>query len=673
MKDRKVINVAGNGSLSSDLQTNKSEFFIEQFADLRILHYKVPGFEELSLKQKKLIYYLSQAALCGRDILYDQNGKYNLAIRRTLENILKTYHGDRGSENFDKFKVYLKQVWFSNGIYHHYSNDKILPGFDITYFRELVDLSEKSGFPVKEGQSPEDLFDLIIPVMFDPGVFTKKVSQDADKDLLLDSAVNFYQNVNQKEAEQFYSDLKKSDDDTPVSHGLNSRLVKTNGSLKEETWKTGGLYGAAIEKIVYWLEQAYPYCETKEQSSALGKLLEFYQSGDLKCFDKYNFHWLKDNLSNVDFINGFIETYSDPLGLKATWESVVSYKDRNASRRTEIISKNAQWFENHSPVDERFRKKTVKGISANVITVAQLGGDCYPHTPIGINLPNADWIRKIHGSKSVTLENITQAYHQADLESGFLEEFSFDDHEIELVRKYGFISNNLHVDLHECLGHGSGQLLPGVSVESLKNYHAPLEETRADLFALYYIMDPKMIELGLLPSAEAAEAQYISHIRNGMMTQLKRIEPGKDIEQAHMRNRQLISSWCYEKGKRDRVIEKLIVKGKTYFKINDFERLRQLFGKLLGEVQRIKSEGDYKAGKYLVETYGIKVDQDLHREVIERFEKLDMASYSGFVNPEFVDVKKGNKITDIEIRYPDSYTDQMMKYSEQYSFLPTFN
>ncbi len=648
-------------------------FFVEQFADIRILRYLVPEFDNLSLKQKKLIYYLSQAALAGRDILFDQNGKYNLAIRRTLENILMTFKGDRDNQNFRKFIEYLKQVWFSNGIYHHYSNDKILPAFDEKYFNELVAHSDKPGFPVDEGQEPDELLNIIEPVMFDPQVFPKKVSQDADSDLILHSAVNFYQQVNQKEAGQFYNNLKKAGDDTPVSYGLNSKLIKVNGILKEETWKCGGLYGPAIEKIVEWLERALPYCETDLQTKSLEKLLGFYRTGDLKDFDEYNFHWVKDTKSHVDFINGFIETYSDPLGLKATWESIVSFKDTDATKRTEIISKNAQWFEDHSPVDERFKKKEVTGVSASVITVAQLGGDCYPHTPIGINLPNADWIRKIHGSKSVTLENITYAYHQADLESGFLEEFSYDDYETELVKKYGFITGNLHTDLHECLGHGSGQLLPGVSVESLKNYHAPLEETRADLFALYYIMDPVMVELGLLPDTEAAKAEYISYIRNGMMTQLKRITPGKNIEQAHMRNRQLIAGWCYEHGKNDNVIEKIYTDGKTFFRINDFDKLRLLFGKLLSEIQRIKSEGDYEAGKYMVETYGVKVDQTLHREVLDRFEKLNMASYSGFINPVYQPVLNGNEITDIQISYMDDYTSQMLKYSKEYSFLPTFN
>ena len=657
----------------SDNSIDMFNFFVEQFADIRILRYLVPEFDNLSLKQKKLIYYLSQAALAGRDILFDQNGKYNLAIRRTLENILMTFKGDRDNQNFRKFIEYLKQVWFSNGIYHHYSNDKILPAFDEKYFNELVAHSDKPGFPVDEGQEPDELLNIIEPVMFDPQVFPKKVSQDADSDLILHSAVNFYQQVNQKEAGQFYNNLKKAGDDTPVSYGLNSKLIKVNGILKEETWKCGGLYGPAIEKIVEWLEKALPYCETDLQTKSLEKLLGFYRTGDLKDFDEYNFHWVKDTKSHVDFINGFIETYSDPLGLKATWESIVSFKDTDATKRTEIISKNAQWFEDHSPVDERFKKKEVTGVSASVITVAQLGGDCYPHTPIGINLPNADWIRKIHGSKSVTLENITYAYHQADLESGFLEEFSYDDYETELVKKYGFITSNLHTDLHECLGHGSGQLLPGVSVESLKNYHAPLEETRADLFALYYIMDPVMVELGLLPDTEAAKAEYISYIRNGMMTQLKRITPGKNIEQAHMRNRQLIAGWCYEHGKNDNVIEKIYTDGKTFFRINDFDKLRLLFGKLLSEIQRIKSEGDYEAGKYMVETYGVKVDQTLHREVLDRFEKLNMASYSGFINPVYQPVLNGNEITDIQISYMDDYTSQMLKYSKEYSFLPTFN
>lgn len=650
----------------------KFNYTLEQFADLRILRYQVPGFEELDLKEKQLIYYLGQAALCGRDILWDQNGKYNLAIRKTLENIYTTYSGSKETEDWKHFETYLKRLWFSNGIYHHYASTKIMPDFSEVYFEELVKNSEMTGFPAIEQMDRQETIAFLQKVIFDPAFLPLKVNQNPEKDLVTASAVNFYEGVNEAEVTAFYDKQKANDDPTPVSYGLNSKVVRTSTGIVEKKYKSGGLYGNAIDQIVFWLEKALDVASTKEQAEGLEKLIAYYRTGDLETWDAYNVLWVNDT-SRVDFVNGFIEVYSDPLGMKATWESVVNFKDLDATKRTETIAANAQWFEDHSPVDERFRKKEVKGVSAKVITVAMLGGDCYPHTPIGINLPNADWIRKEHGSKSVTLENITTAYNKANLGSGFLEEFSFDNEEMELVKKYGPLTDNLHTDLHECLGHGSGQLLPGVSGEALKNYHSPLEETRADLFALYYIMDPKLVDLGLLPNEEASKAQYISYIRNGMMTQLRRIEPGNDIMQAHMRNRQLISKWCYEKGKDANIIEKKIKEGKTYYHINDFEGLRSLFGELLAEVQRIKSEGDYEAGKALVEAYGVEVDDALHAEVLERFEKLDLAAYSGFVNPEYQLIEEDGEIVDVKVSYVNDFSEQMLRYSREYSYLPVIN
>ncbi len=653
-------------------QTEEFDYVIEQFADLRILKYQVPGFDELSLQQKKLLYYLGQAAISGRDILWDQNGKYNLAIRQCLENIYETYSGDRDTEEFKDFLIYLKRVWFSNGIYHHYSTDKIMPGFSKDYFDGLVSNSKKDGFSKIQDHSMKETMDVLVPVIFEKNVLSKKVNQDPDKDLVAASAVNFYQNVNEEDVNSYYKSMKDPDDKTPISYGLNSRVIKEDGLVKEMKWKSGGLYGEAIDQIIYWLEKASTVADSPDQLAGIKTLIEYYKTGDLNLWDSYNVLWVNDT-SLVDFVNGFVEIYSDPLGMKATWESVINFKDIEATRRTEIIASNAQWFEDNSPIDENFKKKKVKGVSAKVITVSMLGGDCYPHTPIGINLPNADWIRKEHGSKSVTMENITEAYNKANLGSGFLEEFSYDSVEIELVKEYGPMTSNLHIDLHECLGHGSGQLLEGVSAEALKNYQSPLEEARADLFALYYGLDPKIIELGLLPNEEAAKAEYITYIMNGLMTQLNRIEPGNDIQQAHMRNRQLISKWCYEKGLEDNVIEKIVKDNKTYYRINDFQKLRNLFGELLIEVQRIKSEGDYEAGKSLVETYGVKVDADLHKEVLARFDKLHMAAYSGFVNPEYEIIEENGEIVNVKVSYVNDFAGQMLKYSKEYSFLPVMN
>ncbi len=666
---------SGIPSSEENKTTEKEDFnyIVDRFADLQVLRYQVPGFENLSLEQKKLIYYLSEAAKCGRDILFDQNGRYNLMIRKTLENIYLTYEGNRDTEDFKNFMVYLKRVWFSNGIYHHYASDKIMPDFSTDYFKSLIEQSDKTKFPVSGDKTMEETINLLIPVMFDENVMPKKVNQDPAADMVATSAVNFYRDITQKEVEDYYASMKDKDDKTPVEYGLNARIEKKDGKITENVYYAEGLYGEAIKKIMGWLEKAKDVAETELQKKSIEKLIAYYKTGDLEIWDEYNVLWVDVNNARIDFINGFIEVYSDPMGMKATWESVVNFKDMEATKRTEIISNNAQWFEDHSPVDDRFRKKEVKGVTAKVITVATLGGDCYPHTPIGINLPNSDWIRKEHGSKSVTIENITQAYHQASITSGYLEEFSYDEEELRLVKEYGYITGNLHTDLHECLGHGSGQLLPGVSTDALKNYHSPLEESRADLFALYYIMDPKLVELGLLPDEEAAKAEYISYFRNGLMTQLRRIEYGKDIQQAHMRNRQLISRWCYEKGKADNVIEKMVKDGETYFKINDFQKLRGLIGELLAEVQRIKSEGDYEAGKELVETYGVKIDKELHKEVIERFEKLDLPAYQGFINPEYEVIEKDGEIVDIKIRYTDNYAEQMMHYSTHYSFLPSEN
>lgn len=676
-----LIMSLANTSCKQELKTENSnqdfKFLLEQFADLKIMRYQVPGFDSLSLQQKELVYFLSQAAIAGRDILFDQNYRYNLAVRRTLENIVENYKGDRNSVDFQNFLVYTKRVWFSNGIHHHYSKDKFFPEIGEGYFTQLIRETDSAKFPVCEGQDLKDFIAEIIPVIFDPQIAPKAVNQEAGKDLLLNSACNFYDGVTEKEAEDYYNNLKKqaslSGADTLVSFGLNSKLVKKNGRITEEVYKLGGLYSAAIEQIVFWLGKASAVAENPHQKEVIESLIRYYQTGDLKVWDEYNVLWVKDLKSEVDFVNGFIENYGDPMGLKATWESMVNFKDNEATERAEIISANAQWFEDNSPVDPKFKKAKVKGVSAKVITAAQLGGDCYPSTPIGINLPNADWIRKEHGSKSVTIENITYAYDQAALGNGMLEEFAASSEEIEQAKKYGSLASNLHTDLHECLGHGSGQLLPGTRGDELKNYGSPLEEARADLFALYYMGDPKMMEIGLFDNEGVYKAEYNSYIRNGLITQLTRIQPGKTIEQAHMRNRQLIASWCYEKGKDKNVIELFQKEGKTFVKVNDYVALRKLFGQMLAEIQRIKSEGDFNAGQNLVEKYGVQVDQKLHAEVLERFSKLNIAPYGGFINPVFVPEMDGEKIVDVRVEYPDDYTKQMLDYSKNHSFLPTYN
>ena len=650
------------------------QYSVDRFADLQILRYQVPGFENLSLQQKQLLYHLSEAGLMGRDILFDQNNRYNLAIRKVLEAIYTSYTGDKGSANFKALETYLKRVWFSNGIHHHYSTDKFKPEFSEQFFVDCVKALNPSQVPVRDGQTVDEWLAEITPVIFDENVMAKRVVQSGDGDLIVASANNYYDDgVTQKEVEDFYNKLKDPKDETPVSYGLNSRIVKENGNVKEMVWKVGGLYTEDIEKIVDELKKAESFAENDKQKAVIESLIEYYQTGDLKKYDEYSILWVEDLDSEVDFVNGFTETYGDPLGMKASWESVVNFINKEATKRTKIISENAQWFEDNSPTDKRFKKDEVKGVSAKVITMVALGGDCYPSTPIGINLPNSNWIRAAHGSKSVTIENITEAYDKAS-QGGSGAEFRWSDVETELVTKYGFQTDNLHTDLHECLGHGSGKLLPGVDPDALKAYSSTLEEARADLFALYYLADQKLIDLGLLPNNEAYKAEYYSYILNGLMTQLVRIEVGMDVEEAHMRNRQMISKWVYEKGKADNVIEFKTRDDKTYVVINDYEKLRDLFGELLAEVQRIKSEGDYEAGKKLVETYGIKVDQKLHAEVLERYNRLNLSPYKGFVNPVMKEVKdkKGNVI-DVTLDYTENYVDQMLRYSRDYSFLPTYN
>ncbi|HOV84221.1 MAG TPA: dihydrofolate reductase [Paludibacteraceae bacterium] len=650
------------------------KYSVDRFADIEILRYRVPDFEKLSLQQKELIYYLSQAALEGRDIIYDQNNKFNLCVRRTLEAIYINYRGNRKSQDFHQLTVYLKRVWMSNGIHHHYAEDKFTPEFSQAFFVETVKSIDPAKLPLLKGETVDDLLKKLIPVIFDPTIYPKGTNQAEGVDLILTSGNNYYEGVTQKEAENFYNKIKDPNDATPISYGLNSKLVKENGIIQEKVYKINGLYGEAIESIVYWLEKAAEVAENQQQQDVINTLIHYYRTGDLKIFNDYCIKWVQDTLSMVDFINGFIETYGDPLGLKGSWEALVDYKNLEATKRTEIISKNAQWFEDHSPIDTRFKKENVKGISAKVVTAAMLGGDCYPSTPIGINLPNADWIRHDYGSKSITIENITEAYDQAALKSGFNEEFMWSDVERERAKKYGSLTNNLHTDLHECLGHGSGKLLPGVDPNRLKAYGSTIEEARADLFGLYFLSDSKMIELGLLPDNEAYKAEYYQYMMNGLLTQLTRIQPGKNIEEAHMRNRQLIANWVYQKGLPEKVVELKKRDGKTFVVVNDYEKLRSLFGMLLAEIQRVKSTGDYKTAKNLVENYGVKVDPALHQEILERYKKLNLAPYKGFVNPVYTPVvdKKG-KITDVKISYDEDFVEQNLRYSKNHSHLPTFN
>lgn len=665
---------ACGGNPKTTAEAEKFDYTVEQFADLQILRYRVPGFEDLSLKQKELVYYLTEAALQGRDILFDQNGKYNLTIRRMLEAVYTGYKGDKNTPDFKAMEVYLKRVWFSNGIHHHYGSEKFVPGFTPEFFRQAVQSVDAATLPLAEGQTVEQLCEEVFPVIFDPTVMPKRVNQAAGEDLVLTSACNYYDGVTQQEAEDFYNALKNPQDETPVSYGLNSRLVKEDGKIQEKVWKVGGLYGQALEKIVYWLKKAEGVAETPEQKAVIAKLMEFYETGDLKTFDEYAILWVKDLNSRIDFVNGFTESYGDPLGMKASWESLVNFKDLEATQRTELISGNAQWFEDHSPVDGQFKKEKVKGVSAKVITAAILAGDLYPATAIGINLPNANWIRSHHGSKSVTIGNITDAYNKAAHGNGFNEEFVYSDAELQLIDKYADVTDELHTDLHECLGHGSGKLLPGVDPDALKAYGSTIEEARADLFGLYYVADPKLVELGLTPSADAYKAQYYTYLMNGLMTQLVRIEPGNNVEEAHMRNRQLIARWVYEKGAAEKVVELVKKDGKTYVVINDYEKVRDLFGQLLAEIQRIKSTGDYAGAHDLVEAYAVKVDPALHAEVLERYKKLNLAPYKGFVNPKYEAVTDADgTITDVTVTYDEGYAEQMLRYSKDYSTLPSVN
>lgn len=657
------ITLGATALLCASCQKNQPKEFnynVDKFYDLEILRYQVPGFEELTLQQKTLAYYLSEAALQGRDILYDQNGRYNLRIRRTLESLYTNYAGSRDSEEFLKLEKYLKRVWFSNGIHHHYSEDKFLPEFTQEWF---CNACKEANVAV-----PEE----ILPVMFDPAVMPKRTNQAAGQDLVVTSAGNYYEGVTQAEAEAYYA-AHKDDSPEPMWVGLNSKLVKENGEVVEKTYKVGGMYGEALAKVVYWLEKALPYAENDEQRKAIEKMIEFNRTGDLRTFNEYCIAWVKDLESRVDYVNGFTEVYTDPLGITGAWEAMVNFKDMEATKRTSIISANAQWFEDHSTTDPKYKKEEVKGVSAKVITAVILGGDCYPATPIGINLPNANWIRKEYGSKSVTIDNLMHAYNEAAKGNGFNEEFMIDDQIREQYNLYGATCGDLHTDLHECVGHGSGKLLPGVSKDALKEHASTIEESRADLFGLYFMADPKMVELGLLPNNEAYKAFYYQQMMNGLMTQLVRIEPGKDVEEAHMRNRQLIAQWVYQHAA-NKEVEIVERDGKHYLQINDYEGLRTLYGQLLAEIQRITSEGDYAAAKEIVETYAVKVDQPLHQEILDRYAHLNLAPYKGFVNPVYTPVydAEGN-ITDVKIDYTEGYVEQHLRYSRDYSWLPDIN
>ena len=654
-----AVIMAGSITFPSMAKDN-FDYHVDRFADIEVLRYKVPDFEKLTPRQKAFVYYLTEAAIYGRDILWDQNNAANLQLRTVLEKIYTDYKGDRNSKDFKAFEQYLKQVWFGNGIHHHYSTDKFVPGFSRDFFAEQY---KAAGFTDKA------VLDNLEDVIFNPKRYAKRVNQADGQDLVRTSASNLYdENVTQAEVEAYYASIKDTTDLTPVSYGLNTRVAKVDGKVVEQTYKIGGLYSPAIEKIVENLQKALPYAENDAQKAYTQKLIDYYTTGDLRTFDEYSIMWAEDTASQVDYVNGFIESYGDPLGMTGSWESIVNFKNIPASHRTEVISDNAQWFEDHSPVDKRFKKEKVKGVSAKVITAAMLAGDSYPSTPIGINLPNANWIRAAHGSKSVTIENITQAYDAAAQGNGFNKEFVIDAPTAKLLDDYLFITDNLHTDLHECLGHGSGKLLPGVDPDALKEHGSTLEEARADLFALYYLADPKLVELGLLDNPEAYKAEYYKFMLNGLMTQLMRIEPGKDIEEAHMRNRQLIARWAYEHGKKDNVVEFVKRDGKTFVKINDYNALRDLFGQLLAEVQRVRPEGDYEAGRKLVLDYAVKVDPALHNEVLERYSHLDIAPYKGFVNPVYTPVfdSDGN-ITDVTVSYTEDYTTQHLRYSRDYS------
>ncbi len=651
------------------------KYAVETFADLRIQRYFVPGFEELTPKQKELVYYLYQASLAGRDIIYDQNYKHNLYIRRTLEAIVKTYSGDRTAPEFQQFVTYVKRVWFSNGIHHHYSNKKFLPEFSKEYLTKLIAGSDEFEFPLQNQETLDDLLRNVSSYIFDPKIAPTKVNQAEGVDLIKSSAVNFYEGVTQKEVEDFYYRVADANETEPISLGLNSRLAKENGQLIERHWKTNGVYAYAIRKIVYWLKQAVTVAENEQQKKCFELLIEYYNTGDLRKWDEYNIEWVKDTSSVVDFVNGFVETYNDPLGYRATYESIVSIKDNEATKRIEAISKNAQWFESNSPIAQEHKKPNVKGVSAKVITAVVEAGDAAPSTPIGINLPNANWIRKEHGSKSVNLGNIVHSYNMFAATSGVLPEFAYSKEEIELEKKHGVLADDLHTDMHEVIGHASGQVNPGVAEphQTLKNYYSTLEEARADLVALYFLYDKKLVDLGVMESLDCGKVAYNDYIRNGLVVQLARIPLGENIEEAHMRNRQLVAKWAFEMGAKENVIEKKVKDGKTFFVINDYAKLKNLFGQLLREIQRIKSEGDYKAGKDLVENYGVKVDPVLHKEILERYKKLNIAPYAGFIQPKLVPVMEGKKIIDVKIEYPEDFTKQMLEYGKEFNLLTTYN
>lgn len=679
MKKRTLITMmaagllAGCGTTASEPDVKIKDYKVEKFADLQILRYDVPGFDDLSLQQKQLVYYLTEAALSGRDILFDQNGKYNLRIRRALEAIYTNPKEDNTSEEYSKLELYLKRVWFSNGIHHHYGMEKFFPTFSESYFKEALARAVDNNLPLEKGQSVENLYETLRPVMFDKDVLPKRVNQAHGEDLLLTSACNYYDGVTEKEAEEFYNKMRDPNDSEPISLGMNSKLVKKNGKLQEEVWKVGGLYSEALSQVVFWLKKASNVAENETQKAVIDKLITFYETGNLRDFNAYCIQWVKDLDSRVDFVNGFTETYGDPLGLKASWESLVNFKDLEATKRTETISSNAQWFEDNSPVDSKFKKQSVKGVTAKVITAAILAGDLYPATAIGINLPNANWIRNEYGSKSVTIGNITDAYNKAAHGNGLNEEFVYSKVELDLIDKYADYTDELHTDLHECLGHGSGIVMPGAE-EALKAYGSTIEEARADLFGLYYLGDQKLIDLGLLPNNEAYKAAYYTYIMNGLMTQLVRIELGNIVEEAHMRNRQLIAMWAYEHGKKDNVIELKQRDGKTYIVVNDYNKLRNLFGQLLAEIQRIRSTGDYESARSMVEAYAVQIDPDLHKEVLERYEALNLAPYKGFVNPVYEAVKNASgEIVDVKVTFAEGYAEQMLRYSTSYSFLPSIN
>ena len=639
----------------------------ERFADIQLLRYRLNGFEQLSLSQKRFIFCLAKATLYGRDITFHQFGKYNLLVRRTLEAIVEDLTIDRDNDDFRALHTYLKRVWFSNGVYHHYGCEKFVPGFSETYFRNILNNVESRRLPLADGESVAHLADTLSKIIFDANYLPKRVNKADGEDLVLTSACNYYEGVTQKEAEDYYNAMKEGAGDNAPSFGLNSRLVKRDGMLSEEVYSANGLYANAIRHIVSWLEKAIEFAENDKQRDVIATLIDYYRTGDLRTFDDYSIKWVECLDGRVDFINGFIEVYGDPLGLKASWEGIVEYTDLEATRRTRTISDNAQWFEDHSPVDERFRKPVVKGVTANVICAAMLGGDEYPSTAIGINLPNADWIRAQHGSKSVTIGNLTDAYNKAAKGNGFLEEFAIHHPTVDMIRKYGDVCDDLHTDLHECLGHGSGQLLPGVNPDALKSYGSTIEEARADLFGLYYIADKKLVELNLTPDEEAYKSQYYTYIMNGLMSQLVRITPGNKIEEAHMRNRALIANWCLDNGNAISLVKR---DGKTYVQINDYEALRGQFASLLAEVQRIKSEGDYEAGRALVETYGVNINAELHAEVLERYKRLDIAPYKGFLNPRMLPVHNAKgEVVDISLDYSESYDEQMLRYSRQYATL----